>query len=477
MFMHNDIEGAPQRTLTPDAQGQLQGNLLHSAKGTHSTQEFVCFESAGALRKWLLDCNQELRNPREASHNLLLTAQGLRKLGVSEDVLAAMDPAFLRGARHEQTRQKLRDPRVRDWQSEHQTAWDAAFLTKRDAHVQARLPAYHEGYRSFTEYGASLGKDLEVLTDPEAAKYTHFGYRDGLSDPIFVSENDEPLASGADMRRKLSVLLVRDPLATPSTTCFGSYFVFRKYRLDVKAFEEAVKGIVAELLSRYGSGPEGEEHHIPDQASRFPFFQNTGTKQLERDEKKLAELVKEWIMGRNSEGENTQWGPGNGFSHADDPNGTRCPFHAHIRKMNPRGATGDLEFEHSKTLTRRGISYGSKSSQKKGLLFWCAQASIENQFEYVQQRWANHDGIDFDRRPTPELDALIGRPAPAARFENVVREYPEKDRYTRWKSTIDVNFDVWDASQLVASEYFFAPSLAGLEQLCTVAQRGQGGES
>ena len=72
----------------------------------------------------------------------------------------------------------------------------------------------------------------------------------------------------------------------------------------------------------------------------------------------------------------------NGFTYDDDPYGRVCPLGAHIRKMNPRNASGEAH-----RILRRGVPYDSKG--KKGLLFVCYQASLADGFEYVQGRWAN----------------------------------------------------------------------------------------
>ncbi|MCE2661350.1 MAG: Dyp-type peroxidase, partial [Microcystis sp. 53602_E8] len=81
-----------------------------------------------------------------------------------------------------------------------------------------------------------------------------------------------------------------------------------------------------------------------------------------------------------------------------------CPFHAHIRKTNPRGDTGIVEsspgfnealkIEKNHRITRRAVSYGENDATKEpekdsGLLFICFQSSIENQFNFMQARWAN----------------------------------------------------------------------------------------
>ena len=103
----------------------------------------------------------------------------------------------------------------------------------------------------------------------------------------------------------------------------------------------------------------------------------------------------------------------NDFSYGDDLNALKCPFHAHIRLMNPRkGDTiaGDLSAHR---ITRRGIPYdevgripedqinsisdelldGNQPEKGVGLLFMCYQNSIETQFEILQHFWANQGQI------------------------------------------------------------------------------------
>ena len=70
----------------------------------------------------------------------------------------------------------------------------------------------------------------------------------------------------------------------------------------------------------------------------------------------------------------------NNFNYDEDP-GVRCPFHAHIRKANPR-----TEETREHRIARRGITYGQrdfvgeetgireKPKGGVGLLFMCFQA-------------------------------------------------------------------------------------------------------
>ena len=81
---------------------------------------------------------------------------------------------------------------------------------------------------------------------------------------------------------------------------------------------------------------------------------------------------------------------------ADDPKGLKCPLSAHIRRANPRDIGGTNDVRRHRIL-RRGIAYGgpllpadsSGDGNKRGLLFICANARIDLQFEVIQSNWLN----------------------------------------------------------------------------------------
>jgi Dyp-type peroxidase family len=110
----------------------------------------------------------------------------------------------------------------------------------------------------------------------------------------------------------------------------------------------------------------------------------------------------------------------------EDLLGLVCPHAAHIRKMNPRDQPTDLgdQFDTlTRRILRRGIPFGPPLANplagddgvERGLHFLCYQTSIEEQFEKLQQDWANnpqaplvggHDlimGQDRARRRTFDL--------------------------------------------------------------------------
>ena len=97
-----------------------------------------------------------------------------------------------------------------------------------------------------------------------------------------------------------------------------------------------------------------------------------------------------------------------------DPLGLACPLAAHIRKVNPRDAVSDVGGSsgvYSRRILRVGITYGrpyseDTSAEDRGVLFMCIQASIEDQFEFLQTRWMNDDRLP--RAPSGH-DMIAGR--------------------------------------------------------------------
>jgi len=77
----------------------------------------------------------------------------------------------------------------------------------------------------------------------------------------------------------------------------------------------------------------------------------------------------------------------------DDHYGSRCPVGAHIRRTNPRSARVAGQ-RHSRRLLRRGMPAtwpDVKGHLRKGLLGLFFGASLEHQFEFIQQQWIHGD--------------------------------------------------------------------------------------
>ena len=299
--------------------------------------------------------------------------------------------------------------------------------------------------------GREHGNTLRRKTEP----VEHFGYFDGISQPIFTKPDLEkararnPNFDAWNPGARLSLVLVDDPL-TAASDAFGSYLVYRKLAQDVASFNRSVQRLAAELCV------------APELAGAYTVgrFKDGTPVALSEQPTSAGEYSKK-----------------NDFDFSNDAGGARCPFHAHVRKANPRGTTPltSLEGEKRRRIARRGIPYGppmtgvadnlpidDNPSTPRGLLFLCFQANIEDQFEFIQRTW-----VDNKHFPTSVLsngllqrdtgdDPLIGQDRDEAQRWPKAWGVPE-----RGKKTINVEAAV----TLRGGEYFFAPSIPFLASL------------
>jgi len=76
----------------------------------------------------------------------------------------------------------------------------------------------------------------------------------------------------------------------------------------------------------------------------------------------------------------------------EDPQATRCPFGAHIRRANPRdslmpGSMEQVSISNRHRMLRVGRLYEPAPGRDPGLMFMCLNGDIERQFEFIQQTW------------------------------------------------------------------------------------------
>ena len=184
----------------------------------------------------------------------------------------------------------------------------------------------------------------------------------------------------------------------------------------------------------------------------------------------------------------------NQFTYDSDPNGTRCPFGAHIRRANPRnadlppGSSGLLKhilhiFGFSITgfrndvmastrfhrILRRGREYGppmtvdealastEPDTAERGIQFICLSANICRQFEFVQGSWLMSTKFNA---LTEESDPLLGNRQP-------VRGCPFTDTFSVPQET-GLRRRITGLPQFIrvrGGAYFFLPSLRAIQYL------------
>ncbi|MFL6120358.1 Dyp-type peroxidase [Actinophytocola sp.] len=462
----------------------LQGNILKSHGRDHCTFVFLRFDKGTdnahkclaaitarvgsakvqweesrerATRMAEAEAGSETERAREIARvraagtefvTLLVSASGYRALGVAE-ADQPDDSAFRRGARYPDTVKCLRDPNPATWQEEYRSGLDldALLLVAHDdadelatsvADIEADLTPYCTV--AHREQGTAMRLDKEGRWDPNGEVREHFGFRDGISQPLFFAKDVTGARrwpkgqSSFDPSAQLRLVLAKDPHGDPYG--YGSYFVFRKLRQDVAAFRADRTRLASELARRGGGAA--------------------------RDFEQLAGA---YLVGRFPDGTpvTCQKEPGLGAVEAfdyDGDDGVRCPHAAHIRKTNPRGDAEDRE----NRVVRRGYSYGKVTldpgpDEDVGLLFLCAQSNIGNGFHTQTIIWANDPGFPVtDTGP----DSMIG----PRRFDGPhapTQKWPSRYGCDENQLFSCPRLGPWVT--LRGAEYFFAPSLAGLRSL------------
>ncbi len=361
--------------------------------------------------------------------NIAFTRNGLTKLGVTAADLQRMDQSFAADvttqartvlgdagpSAPEQWRAAYRDQRI-----------DAVVILASDdeSDLDAEEKFFADGVESngFTVVDTERG---EARTDRPG--HEHFGFRDGVSQPRIAGIGDAApdalppwdfLVDAVDNVAPPQPALPPGypapapvpPNGPPAWTHQGSYLVFRRLKQLVSAWNEFVEGscpahmgndvFAAKLVGRYEDGAPFE--HIRSLPAYDPSAGDPGA-------------ASDAASGEHRDD----------FDYSGDADGMLMPRAAHIRKTNPR----DPQFAHKRIL-RRGIAYGQPydpdapdasargKDGDRGLLFACYQRSIGDQFEFIQQAWANKP--DFPGpAPAPGVDVLIGQAADGNRYIDV----------------------------------------------------------
>ncbi|UTV28576.1 Dyp-type peroxidase [Photobacterium atrarenae] len=458
----------------------LQGNILKGHGRDHSRHIFFAFKGDSDQNQQVLNKLAEKVTSAEAQHqqqssykqtgqahlfvNLMLSCSGYQQLGIAPKDWPD-DPAFRAGMKdlqtpfdtlprggHTPTANPLNDD-ISQWESGFQGRIDGMLLLALGgmapdhaertltAEVQALQQTYDDNLELlFVQRG-------HVMRNDKGQVIEHFGFVDGVSNPKFLfSDLNEEFRNGGysrnDPSAPLNLVLVKDPGGNPDS--YGSYVVYRKLQQNIKGFWDRL-ALLANHLSENSSSPIDAEYAGALCVGRF----KDGTPVSEQGNDGWSNLF-------------------NNFSYDDDADGLRCPFHAHTRKTNPRGDTvrqfnSPPTIERSRRIVRRGISYGETELSPEqewtdaGLLFMCMQASIVDQFIFMQHTWCNNAGFV---RPGTGIDPLVGQaPADAAP--------PPQQWRSGWSnpnaSTTDFSFAGFVKTQ--GGEYFFMPSLDFLQSL------------
>ena len=482
--MEIDFEAqAPIDPATAEVQtllSSIQGNILKGHGRDRTVHIFVRFDETNVekLRNKLVSFAErnvtsalqqhieseqfkKFKVPGALFGNIFLTANGYKALGFSEDKVkdAFSDQFFLEGmSAHGEN---LSDPPAAKWDKGYRNnRIDAMFLLgddDKDFLLRQTRVVLNELDRFCEILVIEHGDALRNKDNKEGIE--HFGYVDGRSQPIYLTTDlkNEGKTDKWNPVEPLNTVLVKDT-AVSGENHFGSYFVFRKLEQNVLAF----KTREIELADALNLKEKDRERAGAMAVGRF----EDGTP-----------LVLQQSDGLVPPKENN-------FSYDIDANASKCPFQAHIRKTNPRGDTVrrfevSERDERDRRITRRGITYGKREKHPNdaqslsdfptkdvGLLFMCFQASIEKQFVFMQQSWANNESF---------LDAGIGLDPVIGQIAAGTIAAPQKWR-AHWGDTVPENsedaelqdFSFSGFVKMKGGEFFFAPSMEFLKTFAPI---------
>ncbi|MFP3646534.1 Dyp-type peroxidase [Paraburkholderia sp. SIMBA_054] len=421
--------------------------------------------------------------------NIAFTWSGLSVLGVP-----GLDPSRLEafsGGMHSR-QQRLDDPPALTWnvlRPSHDL--HGVFIVTGASHAevvdvisQRLAPADDNGWKLLhTEVG-------QVRPEPFRG-HEHFGYADGISQPgvrglVAAGVPLTPTAPGAEdtQGQKGQDLLWpgefvfgypgqdanapsfnKKGLPKTAPVPFmenGAFMVFRRLAQKVPEFNRSVK--LAALSITGTSNPMNPTLLGAQLVGRW---------------KSGAAIIKAPLADDATIAEDTP--DVNDFEFGDDREGLKCPFAAHIRKAYPRddvpGNTAPARpedvaqaeaFTQAHRMLRRGITFGPEVTESealnersaggdktRGLLFKCYVTSIEDQFEFVQQMWANNGAFS---QTESGIDPIIGQSNGPLRF--FAGAAPSSGN-----KADKPQFELGNFVHLEGGAYFFAPAIDAIRTI------------
>lgn len=332
---------------------------------------------------------------------------------------------------------------------------------------------------------------LETVRDRQGRPCAkeHFGYTDGISDPVFQGQyaagqedarsvgfgatdgagNWRPLATGEFLLGWPDEAQEIPGSAMPlEFSRNGTFFAYRKLHQDIEGFNAWVDDTAARLQAVWelGSLEEARETLLAKMAGRwtdgvpleaaptYADWQEFNRRYPPRDDHAVRD---------DSERERRMVD----FLYREDADGTRCPTTAHIRRANtrdmldPRGSEGAATrmgsaLNNRRRIVRRGLPYGKDGAAdgEHGVVMLVVCASLQRQFEFVQQQWINYG---LDSNAGNDTCPLIGNHGQGAKF--VIAADPASGR----PPFIATGLRQW--VQTRGGDYFFMPSMTALRMI------------
>lgn len=457
-------------------------------------------KSAAAARSWLMaapiSTAEELNRPPLTALQVAFTREGLRALGVADDLLAGFSPEFQSGMAGQESRSR----RLGDVGANSPQLWRWGNLGRMPdvllmIYAQpGRLAGWTQTIQSGEWHTAF--EVLDCLPTSDLGGKEPFGFNDGISQPTPDWRRERTSQGDALEYGNLSSLgefllgypneygkYTDRPLISPDAPSssilpfaedqpnkrdFGRNGTF----LVVRQLQQDVRGFWRFLDKQTDSNSEARQNLAESMVGR------------RMDGTALLPLISSPIAGIDQKS-----AAQNQFTYDADPNGSRCPFGAHIRRANPRNADlpassglfgrlfhmlgfGNATYRDDviastrfHRMIRRGREYGPRLSPEEaagndpdtaehGIHFICIAANILRQFEFVQNSWMMNTKFDA---MTEQSDPLLGN-------REAIAGCPFTDTFALSQQQ-GVRARILDLPQFVTvrgGAYFFLPSISAL---------------
>lgn len=419
--------------------------------------------------------------------NIAFTALGLRALGLKEENMQTFVREFREGMVTPH-RQRL----LGDFDSSDPANWAWGAPHNDEVHLMLMIfgvdkvatDTYAGNIKA--RYSASgLREVFSIDSQVLPGNKEHFGFRDGISQPfikgtgISGKESDNLNAGEFLLGYKCEynvypdtpfifapqgdLSLLHDDAAGSGYKDMGrngTFLVLRQLQEDVKGYwsfindktknedgslnERESKKLAAKMMGRWPSGAPIVKYPDRDPIEQYP----------DQDPEKFIN--------------------DNDFFYNDtDKHGMKCPFGAHIRRLNPRDSFEENTKKDSILLSnrhriiRRARLYGEPivssptdftPNGEVGMLFSCFNADISRQFEFIQYTWANYPKF---KQLVNDPDPFIGvkeNPAPGTHQVFTIPSQPVNKYVTGMQRFVTVR----------GGAYFFFPSLTSIRYLATI---------